>query len=63
VSWTQADLDAVEAAIAKGEKSVSFADRNVVYKSTDELVAVRRLINQELNPQPKTVSAFGSKGF
>jgi hypothetical protein len=37
MAYTQAHLDALEAALAKGEKRVAFGDKTVEYRSIDEL--------------------------
>lgn len=43
-SWTQADLDSINAAIASGSNRVKFADREVQYQSLTELLKVKNLI-------------------
>lgn len=48
MSWTQSDLEAVEAAIASGMLSVSIAGRTVTYRSLEELQRARDLIRQSL---------------
>lgn len=50
MAWTDADLQAVETAIATGERRVSFADgRSVEYRSVAELVEARTLIRAALD--------------
>jgi hypothetical protein len=49
VAWTQVNLDALDAAIAKGEKRVSFGDRTVEYRSLDEMLRARGVIQAELD--------------
>ena len=49
MAWTQADLDAVDAAIASGELSVAYADKRVLFRSMEELVQARGLIAGALN--------------
>ena len=39
MAYTQAHLDALEAALVKGEKRVTFGDKTVEYRSVDELQA------------------------
>lgn len=39
---TQADIDALDAAIAKSELKVEIDGRSVTYRSVDELIAARR---------------------
>lgn len=63
MSYTQSDLDNIGRAIARGEKTVQFADRSVTYRSMDELLQARALIAAELEGTPRTRVASGSKGF
>ena len=49
MAHTQADLDAVKAAIASGEQSVEVAGRKVVYRTIDDLRKARDDITAELN--------------
>ncbi len=37
-SWTQADVEALEAAIKRGTLSVQFGDRRIEYNSTSEML-------------------------
>jgi hypothetical protein len=48
MAWTQAQLDAVEAAIASGELTVRFGDRTVTYRSMDELLQARGVIKDSI---------------
>ena len=48
MSFTQKHLDAVEAAIARGEKTVRYADRTVEYRTVDELLKARDQIRTSL---------------
>lgn len=48
MAYTQKHLDAVEAAIARGEKTVRYADRTVEYRSVDELLQARDVIRTSL---------------
>lgn len=48
MAHTQADLDAIKAAIASGEQSVEVAGRKVVYRSVDDLRKARDDIATEL---------------
>lgn len=70
MAYSQSDLDAVRAALAKGERSVQFADRSVVYRSTDELLAAEARISKALEAAAAASSrrarqsiAVGTKGF
>jgi len=48
MAFTQKHLDAVEAAIARGEKTVRYTDRTVEYRTVDELLKAREEIRQSL---------------
>ena len=48
MSWSQSDLDAIEAAIASGVLTVHFADRTVTYRSMNELLISRNLIKDSI---------------
>ncbi|MCC6389136.1 MAG: hypothetical protein IT167_00940 [Bryobacterales bacterium] len=54
MAWTQAHLDAIEAAIASGELTVRFGDRTVTYRSMDELLQARAVIKEALAAQAGT---------
>lgn len=49
MSFTSKHLEAVEAAIARGEKTVRFADRTVEYRTVDELLKAREEIRTSLS--------------
>lgn len=63
MAFTQADLDAVQRAITRGERTVQYSDRLVVYRSMDELLQAERLITAALTGRPRQVIGFGSKGL
>lgn len=48
MAWTQAQLDAIEAAIASGELSVQFGDRTITYRSMEDLLKARAVIKDAL---------------
>ncbi len=48
MAFTQANLDAVEAAVASGELRILFDGREVVYRSMDDLVRARDVIKTSL---------------
>jgi predicted DNA-binding transcriptional regulator AlpA len=48
MAWTQAEIDALKTAIAKGEKQVTFADRSVTYRSLDEMLTALQLMEAEV---------------
>ncbi|MGX1179168.1 hypothetical protein AB7M31_002236 [Pseudomonas sp. IAP-CY TE4608] len=68
MAYTKAHLDAVERAIARGEKIVRYSDRTVEYRTVDELIKARDLIRTELTnaagPRSRAVRVFhGGKGL
>lgn len=68
MAYTKAHLDAVERAIARGEKIVRYSDRTVEYRTVDELIKARDLIRTELTnaagPRCRVVRVFhGGKGL
>ncbi|KPA88082.1 hypothetical protein CCU68_28315 [Pseudomonas gingeri NCPPB 3146 = LMG 5327] len=68
MAYTQAHLDAVELAIAQGEKTVRYADRNIEYRTVDELIRARDLIRTDLaraaGPRSRVTRLYhGGKGL
>ena len=68
MAFTQQDLDKVEKAIARGEKIVRYADRNVEYRDIDELLRARDEIRNSLvsaaGPRSRIVRIYhGGKGL
>jgi hypothetical protein len=59
VAYSQSNLDAIRAAIAKGELSVEFADRRVTYRSMAELILAEAHISQALNTSPRSKQRYG----
>ena len=48
MAYTQAPLDALQAALAKGEKRVSLGDKTVEYRSIEELTAAIEAVKRDL---------------
>ncbi|NMZ19522.1 hypothetical protein HBO08_21140 [Pseudomonas rhodesiae] len=48
MSFTPKHLEAIERAIARGEKTVRYSDRTVEYRSIDELLKARDEIRTSL---------------
>jgi hypothetical protein len=48
MAWTQADLDAINSAIATGAKRVRFQTHEVEYQSVSDLLKVRDVIKAEV---------------
>lgn len=63
MAWTQADLTTIEAAIAKGEQTVQFADRTVTYRSIDALLKARAIIVAELTTRKRQTLGVANKGL
>ncbi len=63
MSFSARDLDTLDRAIAQGSKTVSFADRSVTYRSLEEMLQARALIERELSAAPRTRYATGEKGL
>ncbi|MGA3825357.1 phage head-tail joining protein [Pseudomonas chlororaphis] len=67
MSFTKKHLNAVEGAIARGEKTVRYGDRTVEYRSIDELIRARDEIRTSLAnsaaPRSRVVRIYhGGKG-
>jgi len=60
---SQNDIDALDAAIASGAKSVMFDGRTLVYQSTAEMIAARdhaaRVLNGSLQNRGPRLFRFG----
>lgn len=68
MAYTQAHLAAVEGAIARGERIVRYGDRTVEYRTVDELIKARDLIQAELvkatGPRSRVTRLYhGGKGL
>jgi len=73
MAYTQAHLDALEAALVKGEKRVTFGDKTVEYRSVDELQAAIGAVKRDLFEQavdtgrwpgaPRQIRVTTGKGF
>lgn len=68
MGFTASDLQAIRTAIARGERSVQFADRGVTYRSMEELLAAESRISQALDAattprRSKQSRLVASKGF
>ena len=73
MAYTQAHLDALEAALVRGEKRVTFGDKTVEYRSVDELKAAIAAVKGDLFEQavdtglwpgaPRQIRVTTGKGF
>lgn len=51
MAYTEEQLSTLEAALAKGEKRVTFQDKTIEYRTVDELVAAIREVRRGLFEQ------------
>ena len=51
MAYTEIQLQALESALAKGERRVTFADKTVEYRSIEELQAAIRAVKRDLHEQ------------
>ena len=71
--YTQAHLDALELALLKGERRVSFGDKTVEYRRVDELKAAIAIVKRDIFEQaaatglwpgaPRQIRVTTRKGF
>jgi hypothetical protein len=54
---SQADLDALNAAIASGERQVTIGSQSVTYRSIDDLIKARDDIQRQIDAQSGTTRA------
>lgn len=73
MAYTDAQLQALEAALARGERRVTFQDKTVEYRSVDELKAAIREVKRGIFEQaagtglwpgaPRQIRVTTTKGF
>lgn len=73
MSFSQSQLEALQAALTQGERRVSFGDKTVEYRSVDELRQAIREVKRGLSEQaastgiwpgaPRQIRVTTSKGF
>ena len=73
MAYTENQLTALEAALAKGERRVTFGDKTVEYRTVDEIKAAIRAVERGLAEQaaatglvpfpPRQIRVTTSKGF
>lgn len=63
MAFSTDDLEVIERAIATGELRVRYADREVEYRSIEDLIKARRLILNGLNGRAKQTRVVADKGF
>lgn len=62
MAYTQAQLDALQAAVAKGVKTVSYDGQSVTYQSISDMLALIDMIEKELGLKPATKRVVYSTG-
>lgn len=65
MAFSQAQLDAIEEAIAAGSTSVSYEGKSVTYRSLDDMLRVRAIIRNALGltSPTSTVLVEHSRGY
>lgn len=65
MAFNQSQLDALESAIAQGVLRVKYADKEVIYQSTEEMLRIRSIMRRELGQVSKSQKIFSkfSKGL
>lgn len=67
MAFTRIDIDKLKAAIAQGATKVKFADREVTYRSLDEMRETLALIEGEVSGvgrrRPRQIRFVTSKGL
>lgn len=65
MAWTQEDLNCLNEAIAQGAKKVKYADKEVEYRSLNEMLKLRDIMKEELGLKKGKRYSFAnfSKGF
>jgi len=68
MAWTQAEINALKTAIAKGEKQVTFADRSVTYRNLDEMLKALAIMEAEVavgtgTSRPRQYGVVTRSGF
>lgn len=66
MAWTSSDLEEIEKAIKSGTLRVKYSDREVQYRSLDEMLKIRDMIAQKLEdamPGPYRKKAVYSRGL
>lgn len=61
MAWTQADLDAINTAIATGAKRVRFQTHEVEYQEMSDLLRARDIIRAEIDSAPGNGGAILSE--
>lgn len=60
MAYTADDLGPIERAIASGNLRVRYADREVQYRTLDEMIRIRDLIRGEIDPAKRQTRRYGA---
>lgn len=61
MAWQQSDLDALNAAIALGAMRVDYGDKRVDYRSLDDMIRTKQIMEADLGVTPQVPSRkYGS---
>jgi hypothetical protein len=65
MAWTQADLDKLDAALASGSalQTITFADQSFTFRSIDEMLKLRGIMQQALNAAAGTATTHRVAAF
>lgn len=64
MAYTQAQLDALREAVARGVQTVEYDGQRVTYRSTDEMLRLIGVIERSLSGSVTTRTVYGtSRGF
>jgi len=66
MAFTQAQLDALEEAIAEGVLTVKYIDKTITYRSLKEMLALREIMRKDLGvtiSQPSRTKMEFNKGL
>lgn len=59
MAWTQAEIDTLKAAIAKGVKTVAYSDKTITYQNLEEMLQALNVM--EGNVEAEASAATGSR--
>jgi len=63
MAWTQSQLDALDVAISKGTRTVSYGDKTVTYHTLDEMLKLRAQMMAEIAAAAGMVGRFSRVSF
>lgn len=60
MAYTQTQLDAIEAAIAEGVTTVKYENKEVTYRSLEEMIKIRDIIRADLGLTSRGARRYAS---